>query len=167
MGELLRVSLLVAATLTTGLTAGLFAAFSYAVMPGLRRVDDRTFVIAMQRINLAILNRWFAAVFGGALLFIVVASAAHAFAGDWAILLWVTAALVLFGATLAVTAGGNVSLNDRLGASGEADQVVDISRTRAEFEAPWVRWNVVRAVTSTAAFACLAWALVLHERGIA
>jgi uncharacterized membrane protein len=47
---------LVAGTVTTGLMAGLFAAFSYAVMPGLARTDDATFVRSMQRINVAILN---------------------------------------------------------------------------------------------------------------
>ena len=35
---------LVAATITNGLMAGLFAAYSYAVMPGLGRASDRTFV---------------------------------------------------------------------------------------------------------------------------
>ena len=60
---------LVAATITNGLMAGLFAAYSYAVMPGLGRTDDRTFVEAMQQTNAAILNGWFGICFGGALLF--------------------------------------------------------------------------------------------------
>ena len=40
---------LVAATITNGLMAGLFAAYSYAVMPGLGRTGDATFVEAMQQ----------------------------------------------------------------------------------------------------------------------
>lgn len=35
---------------------------------------------------------------------------------------------------------------------------------RERFEAAWVRWNLVRAVASTAVFGALAWALVLHGR---
>jgi hypothetical protein len=35
-------------------------------MPGLRRTDDRTFVDAMQSINVAIINGWFALSFAGA-----------------------------------------------------------------------------------------------------
>ncbi len=50
--------------------------------------------------------------------------------------------------TVAVTAVGNVPLNDALAAGG----------SRADFETAWVRWNVVRTSTSTAALACLAWA---------
>ena len=50
---------LVAATVTTGLMAGLFAAFAYAIMPALDRAGDRTFIETMQRINIAILNDWF------------------------------------------------------------------------------------------------------------
>ena len=60
---------LLAATVTTGLMAGLFAAFSYAVMPGLGRAGDAAFVEGMQKINVAILNGWFGICFGGAVLF--------------------------------------------------------------------------------------------------
>src|SRR4051812_41285218 len=49
-----------AATLTTGLMAGLFYAFDVSVMPGLSRTDDRTFVTAMRSINEAIENPLFA-----------------------------------------------------------------------------------------------------------
>jgi uncharacterized membrane protein len=33
---------------------------------------------------------------------------------------------------------------------------------RERFESRWVRWNILRAVTSAAALGCLLWALVLH-----
>ncbi|MGH3875241.1 MAG: hypothetical protein ACRDSR_27715 [Pseudonocardiaceae bacterium] len=55
----LRGTTLVAATLATGLLAGLFYAFAVAVMIGLHRVDDRTFVGAMQQINVGIQDGWF------------------------------------------------------------------------------------------------------------
>jgi uncharacterized membrane protein len=38
---------LLAATIATGLMAGVFAIYSNAIMPGLRRTDDRTFVGAI------------------------------------------------------------------------------------------------------------------------
>ncbi|MGH3838754.1 MAG: hypothetical protein ACRDSG_06445 [Pseudonocardiaceae bacterium] len=59
MLEVLRGVALVAATLATGLQAGLYYAFAVSVMPGLRRIDDRAFVEAMQQINVAIINPWF------------------------------------------------------------------------------------------------------------
>ena len=58
---------LLLAVLTVGLMAGVYAAFAFAVMPGLARTADRTFVEAMQRINVAILNGWFLVCFLGGL----------------------------------------------------------------------------------------------------
>lgn len=54
--ELLRTAALVLATLTVGLMAGVFAIYANALMPGLRRTDDRTFVGAFQSIDKAIIN---------------------------------------------------------------------------------------------------------------
>ena len=58
--------LLAAAVLVAGLQAGTYFTWSTGVMPGLARVDDRTFVEAMQQINLAIVNPLFLATFLGA-----------------------------------------------------------------------------------------------------
>ena len=53
MLELFRGGALAAAT---GLMAGLYYAYAYSVMLGLSMTDDRTFVSAMQQINVAIIN---------------------------------------------------------------------------------------------------------------
>ncbi|MEV0698358.1 anthrone oxygenase family protein [Saccharopolyspora sp. NPDC050389] len=138
---------LVAATILTGLSAGLFYGFACAVMPGLRRSDDRTFVTAMRRINSSILNGWFAIGFLGAFVLPVVAAVLHL--GSLR-LPWIVAAIVLYaGGTLAITFRINVPLNNELEAAGG----------RTNFESRWVRWNVVRAVSSTGALGCLAAAL--------
>ena len=149
---------LTGAVVTNGLMAGLFAAYSYAVMPGLGRTDDRTFVAAMQQTNGAILNGWFGVCFGGAVLLAAVAAVLHRGRPG---LGWIVAGLVLYVAVLGVTFTVNVPLNDALAAAGD----VDPAGARARFEGVWVRWNVVRAVLSTAAFGCLTWALVATERG--
>ena len=151
-----------AATLTTGLMAGLFYAYACSVMPGLRRTDDRTIVAVMQRINVAIVNGWFLVVFLGALVLAGLAAVLHL--GARPVLPWIVAGLVLYAATLAVTFGVNIPLNNALDAAGDPDEIADPAAVRERFEVRWVRWNVVRAVTSTAAFGCLAWALVLHGR---
>ena len=77
---------------------------------------------------------------------------------------WIVAALVLYVATLVITIGFNVPLNNELAAAGDADRIADLGAVRERFEASWVRWNIARAVASTAAFGCLIWALVLHGR---
>ncbi|HST67944.1 MAG TPA: anthrone oxygenase family protein [Mycobacteriales bacterium] len=147
---------LVAATVTAGLMAGLFAAFAYAVMPGLGRAGDATFVEGMQKINVAILNGWFGVCFGGALVFSVLAAVLHRGAARP----WIVAGAVLYLLVLVVTMAVNVPLNDKLEAAGRTDP----HAAREAFETVWVRWNVVRAVLCTAAFGCLSWALVLAGR---
>ncbi|GED90294.1 DUF1772 domain-containing protein [Streptomyces sp. 6-11-2] len=155
---------LLAATLATGLMAGLFEGFAYAVMPGLRRGDDRTFVTAMQQINKAILNGWFMTCFLGAILALALAAVAQWSGGDRGVFVFVIAALALYLAMFVITAAVNVPLNDELAAAGQPDRIDDLAAVRERFEPGWVAWNIVRAVTSTGAFGCLAWALVLHGR---
>jgi uncharacterized membrane protein len=164
MFDAFRTGSLVAAALTTGLAAGLFYAYSYSVMPGLGRADDRTFVMGMQRINVAILNGWFALCFAGALVFTALAVASHVPSGGRSVLPWIVAALVLYVVVLVVTFAVNVPLNNELNAAGDPDRIADLAAVRERFEATWVRWNFLRAAGSTAAFGCLLWALVLHGR---
>ncbi|MFD4755625.1 DUF1772 domain-containing protein [Streptomyces sp. NPDC058426] len=155
------------AVLATGLMAGLFAAFAYAVMPGLGRSGDRTFVEAMRNINKTILNGWFLTPFGGALLALALAATGAWTSGEHRVFWWVLAALVLYVVMFAVTGGINVPLNDRL-ADGELPQVADaFAAARERFESSWVAWNVVRALAATGSFACAAWALVQYGRGTA
>jgi uncharacterized membrane protein len=133
-------------------------------MPGLGRAGDRTLVEGMQRINVAILNGWFAIGFGGALVFTTLAVVLQLGGDRRTILLWTVAALVLYVAVLVITFTVNVPLNNELNAAGDPDRIADLAAVRELFEATWVRWNVARTVLSTAAFGCLTWALVLYGR---
>ncbi|GII76681.1 membrane protein [Sphaerisporangium rufum] len=155
---------LLAAVLATGLSAGLFHAFFYAIMPALRRTGDHAFVTVMQHINRVILNAWFAACFAGAPLFSLVAVISHLGAPWRPVLPWAVAGLVLNVAMVAVTIAANVPRNERLDRAGDPDTIADLAAVRAEFERPWVRWNTVRTALNIAAFGCLAWALLLHGR---
>jgi uncharacterized membrane protein len=149
-----RIAVLLAATLATGLMAGLFWAFAVAVMPGLARTGDRAFVEAMQRINVAILNPLFLSLFTGAPLLTAVAAVLHL--GRPA-LPWIAAGLVLYVIGLVITGVVNVPLNNALLGAGDADP----GAARAGFEAAWVRWNLVRTAALTLSLASLAWALVV------
>ena len=162
---LLRGAALVAATMTMGLMAGVFGAYANSIMPGLGRTDDRTFVGAFQSIDRAIINPLFLAVFFGALVFTGLAVVLHLGEAGRPVLPWAVAAFVLYLAVVVVTLGVNVPLNDGIKAAGDPDRVADLAAVRDRFnEARWVRWNVARTVASTAAFGCLAWALVLYGR---
>ncbi len=162
MIEILRAASLIAATLTMGLLAGLFYAFTVSVMPGLRRSSNRTFVETMQQINIAIVNPWFMISFLGGVLLTLVAGLLQLHPEGLTVLPWVAAALVLGLATLGITFGVNIPLNNALDAAGRPGPGDDPADARAAFEARWVRFNVVRTWTSIAAFGCLTWALVLY-----
>ncbi len=146
-------TLLVLAALTSGLVAGLFAAFAYSVMPGLRRVDDRAFVQTMRGINRAILNPVFGVLFGGALVLSV--GAALAAWDEPGVRWWALAGAVLYAATLAVTGARNVPLNESLDRGEGPDAIL-----RAAFEVPWTRWNLLRTATNVASATCLLVALL-------
>ncbi|GIF38499.1 anthrone oxygenase family protein [Actinoplanes xinjiangensis] len=155
----MRTAVLLLAVLTLGLMAGLFYAYAGSVMPGLRRAADRSAVDAMQHINVAIQNPLFGLIFVGALVCTAIAVFQNRDRTDVAGPLLI--ALVLYAATLAVTFAANIPLNNRLDRLGAAART-DPERQRAEFFTPWVRWNLVRTVTSTGAFGAAAWALVEH-----
>jgi len=161
--ELLRGAALIAATMTTGLMAGVFAIYANAIMPGLRRTDDRTFVGAFQATDKAIINPWFMATFFGALVLTGLAGALHLGAGSRPVLPWTVAAFVLYLAAVVITIAVNVPLNDAIKAAGPPDRIADLAAVRKRFnEARWAAWNLVRVLTSTVAFGCLAWALVVY-----
>nr|WP_253945367.1 anthrone oxygenase family protein [Nocardioides sp. zg-DK7169] len=129
-----------------GLQAGTYYAWASGVMPGLGRVDDRTFVAVMREVNRAIVNPVFLASFLGAPL----TAGAAALAASGTPRCWAVAGTALAVATVAVTGARNVPLNDALEAGGG-----DPAAARAGFERAWRRWNVVRTLTSTGSVACL------------
>ena len=158
MQEMFRGAALVAATITMGLSAGLYFAFAVSVMPGLGRAGDRTFVDTMQQINIAIQNGWFFLVFGGTLVLTGVAAALHLGAEVRRALPWIAAALILYVIVLVITMGFNVPLNDRLDAAGDPARIADPAAVREKFETMWVRLNLARMAVNTVALGCLVWA---------
>jgi uncharacterized membrane protein len=155
--EGLRIIALMAATISTGLVAGVFGLYAHTIMPGLGKTDDHTFVGAFQVIDRAIINPWFlGGGFFGALIFTIVAAITHV---GRAALPWIVAALVLYAITFVITIAINVPLNDAIKAAGDPGRI-DVAAVRERFdEARWQTWNLVRVVASTTAFGLLAWAL--------
>jgi uncharacterized membrane protein len=157
----LREAVLIAATLTTGLMAGVFGIYSNAIMPGLGRTDDRTFVAAFQSVDRAIINPAFMATFLGALALTALAALLHIIGEGRTLLPWIVAALVLYLLAFVITIRFNVPRNNEIKAAGDVDNMTDLHGVRERFnEARWVRWNHVRAFASILAFGLLSWALI-------
>ena len=152
---------LVAATVLTGVMAGLYFAFSIAVMPGLAACDDRTFTEAMRSVNRKILNAWFGLAFAGAPVVVLVAGALHLGGETTRVSFWTLAAFLLYALTLGITFRVSVPLNNDL----DAATPEEAPTARQAFERRWVRWNHARTLLSLSSLACLAWALVVHGQG--
>jgi uncharacterized membrane protein len=156
---------LVLATMTTGIVAGVFGLYANAIMPGLRETDDRTFVGAFQQIDRAIINPLFMSFFFGALIFTGLSAWLHRGAGTRGALPWIGAAFVLYLVVVVITLTVNVPLNDDIKAAGDPDRIADLAQVRKDFnEGRWMAFNWVRVVLTTTAFASLAYALVLFGR---
>jgi uncharacterized membrane protein len=159
--EAFQGAFLLAATISAGLMAGVFGLYAHTIMPGLGKTDDRTFVGAFQAIDRAIINPWFIPVFFGALVLTAVAAALSIGEERREALPWTIAAFVLYLPVVIFTLRVNVPLNDAIKAAGDPDRIGDLAAVRRRFDEPrWRRWNHFRTLASTAAFGCLAWALV-------
>jgi len=154
--DAVRTGLLLAATLTTGLVAGLFYAFSISVLPALRATPAAVLVEVMQRVNRAILNGWFFLCFVGALVLGLAAAILAAVDGDPGVLAPATIGFLLYAVQIVVTRTVNIPLNDALDAAGTTDP----EAARRAFEARWVRWNHVRTWLCTVSFGAWTWALL-------
>lgn len=164
-----RTALLIFATMTTGLTAGVFADWSNTIMPGLSNVDDHTFVATFQALDTAITNPLFLGLgLTGGLL-----STALAFVlylrgeqrAQRAVAAWLGAALLCHVLVLAITFGVHEPLNVTIRTAGDPGTITDLAAVRAELdEAMWTTWNTVRALVATIGFGCLTWVLVIHRR---
>jgi uncharacterized membrane protein len=126
--------ILVLAALSTALMAGLFYSYSCSVNPGLVRLGDKEYLMAMQSINRAILNPAFFSAFIGSL--VLLPLSAYLNYNPQSVRFWLlcvaacTYAIGLFG----VTMFGNVPLNEMLDKfSISASSIEEITAMRKLF----------------------------------
>jgi len=63
-----------------------------------------------------------------------------------------------------VTVAVHFPLNEELKEAGDPARIENLAAVRDDFVTPWVAWDIVRTLASTAASGCLAWALYLRGR---
>jgi uncharacterized membrane protein len=147
--DILLATLVVLAALGSGLIAGVFFIFSVAVMRALERVPGG--MVAMQSINVVILNPFFLGVFMGTALLSVGILIATFF--EWrSSSLWLLAgALLYLIGSIGVTMIFNVPMNNALAAADPSSP--EGQKVWADYLANWTRWNHVRTIASLAASA--------------
>lgn len=147
-----RIPLLVA-TILTGLSAGIFYTFEASITLALAEVDDEIYVAAFQAINDTIRNPAFGIVFFGSIPAIGIALVMN-WRSSPRIRWLIGAGLALYLVCFAVTAAGNVPLNNRLAEYASID-ASSAAQARLEFESEWNRLNLIRTLAVTASFASL------------
>ena len=155
---------LAAAVIAMGLLAGLYYFSSIAVMPALTAADDRTLVDAMQQMIDKIENPFFFLILLGAPALAAAALVQARRSGSAKIAGWIVAALALYTVMVVITFAVHVPLNEDLKQAGDPDRIANIAQVRDDFVTPWVAWDIVRTLATTAAFGSLVWALVLRSR---
>jgi uncharacterized membrane protein len=154
---------LAAAVIFMGLLAGLYFFSAIAVMPALTAADDRTLVDAMQNMIVEIENPAFFLTLFGAPALAAVALVQARRSGSPRIAGWITAGLVLYAVMIVITFAVHLPLNEDLRQAGNPDNIENLAAVRDDFVTPWVAWDIVRTLATTAAFASLTWALVLRS----
>jgi uncharacterized membrane protein len=145
--------------LLTSLLAGVFFGYAVSVNGGLGRLSDRSYVAAMQSINIVILNPLFLTTFMGPVLLLPLLTFLHWNQPDQLLLLAASVVYVL--GVFGITAGGNVPLNERLAKLDlKSASEKDVEEARKAFEKSWNRLHTLRtlaAILATTLFliACL------------
>lgn len=148
----LKSILLYGAVTLTGLSAGLFYAWSVSVIPGTQKLTDTTYLETMQSINRAILNPAFYLIFFGSVILLGVAAITYYQNRPtfWFVLL---AGVVYLVGTFGVTAFGNVPLNDQLDVLDLTELYpAKLQQFRAYYETKWNRLHTIRTVFAVASF---------------
>jgi uncharacterized membrane protein len=152
------------ALLGCGLMAGLFFAFSAAVMGALAQQPQGAGMATMQTLNVVVFNPWFGTAFTGtpaACVLVMVFSLLH-WRDPGASYLLAGGALYLLG-TLWVTAVFNVPRNDALAAVEPT--APDAAVLWTSYLSEWTAWNHVRATAAFAAATSFIIALIRHGVG--
>lgn len=157
-----------AAILSTGAMFGFFYAWSVSAMWGLDATAPAAAVEAMQAINRAVRNAWFAPAFFGAPLALAAAAALAWLRGARvAAACFGSAALVYGVGCLGVTALVNVPMNRALDSAAPRD-AAEAAAVWAAYSPRWQHWNHGRTLASgLALLLAAAGVATLGDRGAA
>lgn len=153
MELLIKNSALYTGIALTGLSAGLFYAWEFSVIPGTKQLTDRTYLETMQSINRAIQNPGFFIIFMGSLLMLIAACFSQYSKGITPLLLITAATVSYLIGTIGVTVFGNVPMNETLDAI-DLTNLNDgaLKDVRTAYEGKWNRLHTIRTVFSVIAF---------------
>jgi uncharacterized membrane protein len=151
----MTIPILILTGILTGMLAGVLFAFSVSVIPGLRDLDAKRHIAAMQRINVRIINPLFMFSFLGPTILLPLAAFLHRDSESFPLLL-IAGVLHIIGVN-GVTIIGNVPLNNRL-AEVTVDTLtgVEAEQIRQDYHGQgslWMHLHHLRTVAAVGAVA--------------
>ncbi|WP_445384422.1 anthrone oxygenase family protein [Robiginitalea sp. IMCC44478] len=163
----LKTIILFAAVVLTGLSAGLFYAWSVSVIPGTKKLADLTYLETMQSINKAILNPGFFLIFFGSIIFLIVASIYEFHTDKLVFGLLLGSAITYLIGTIVITGLGNVPLNDQLDLLRLGEMSADrLAAFREYYESNWNRWHLYRTIFAVLSFLTTVCAILVQIKKI-
>ncbi len=143
--------------LLTGLLAGLFFGFQCSIINGLGALGNKEYLLSFQSINRVIQNPVFFISFMGPVIVLPITCYLNYKIGGSNLFPYILAStLIYLIAVLGITIACNVPLNEMLDKfniqSATDAQLLDM---RAQFEAGWNKWHLVRTVASIVSFLTL------------
>ena len=164
LGAMAKNITLFLALITTGLSAGFFYAWQVASIPGLRLVDDVTYIQTMNAVNSTIRNAGFGFAFFGSIVFVFVALVLRARQ-------WRSVSFALLGSSLLVYLFGlvfitfsiHVPLNTELLTYTDLTNV-DVATLRSSYETRWNAWHLVRTYAVIGSFVLLLSAVFFERK---
>jgi len=142
--------LLIFVILQVGITSGLLFIFTFAVNPGLSRLNEEEYFRAMKYINIVILNPIFFLVFMGPLITMPLLTYMSWNDSNTFILILLSAILYLLG-VLFITSIKNVPLNNKL----EKLNLTEFKGVFIWYRKPWNFWHNIRTFFGITSFLML------------
>ena len=150
--ESLRLFLIVFTAIASGLSAGIFYAFSTFVMKALAQQPSAQGIATMQSINITVINPWFMVAFFGPAVACILLSISLISQGDRSIAIsCILGSLLYLIGTIGVTIACNIPLNDAL-AVVKPDST-EGATLWSRYLTDWTFWNHVRTIAALLAAA--------------
>ncbi|MDJ0648567.1 MAG: DUF1772 domain-containing protein [Xenococcaceae cyanobacterium MO_188.B19] len=159
--ETLRFPLILFAAIASGLSAGIFYAFSTFVMQALAKQPPPQGIATMQSINITVINPWFMVAFFGPALASILLSISLLFKWQKVFGIYcLTGSLLYLIGTIGVTIACNIPLNDALAIV--TPDSAEGTTLWARYLTDWTFWNHVR--TLAALLAAIMFTISLCQR---
>jgi uncharacterized membrane protein len=161
----LRTIVLLGSVILTGLSAGLFFAWSVSIIPGTKLIEDRPYLETMQSINRAIINPVFFTVFFGSVVLLSIASINEFHSNKVVFGLMLSSTITYVIGTVILTGLGNVPLNNQLEVLKIAEMnSVQMTQFRKFYETNWNKLHLIRTVFAILSFSIAVLALMIETK---